>query len=458
MCAKRLPSSEPSSSFSAPLPSRPTVRPVLVGVQLLLTLLLTAAHLEGQRVGVGFDVSTPRTTSQTHSSVWFGVTQGLHGFWFSSGMSGGLVNHRYGMRGAHRGWQRNRDSYHHYGYGYRGSSCWDLLWNPRSSDWRRCPTGWAAASWLPYPSAAWAWYPSYPSYHTSHRSLGLHGWSVGVHLSLGTYWGTDPYAWHPFDPWSYGWNRYPWHSPRLDSRTIYVDTRPRWVVSLTPHAVRAGLSPRVGSGSWVSQPHKENPRPSVTRVRTPTERMSSQSKPVTRSAVFRQATSRAEPRSPVAAVRPVGRGAVARTELERAASKTPTPEIHTDRAIARHREPLATGTSRPIVIRSLGSRTQSSSARSHGSGTRRPTGQATTRPSGQDRTARSANPRPTGQLRAPTRATAQSTTRSRSGTIQSAPRARPSPSSGTRSPPQKTNLSRPSSAGSNGGANPRPGD
>ncbi len=228
---------------------------------------------------------------------------------------------------------------------------------------------------------------------------------------------------------------------------------------MTPHLVRAGPSPRIGSGSWMSQPqYKENPRPAVIRVRTPVERPSHQSEPVTRSAVFRQATSRAEPRSRIAAVRPVGRGAGARTEPERAASETPTPEIYTDRAIARRREPLATGTSRPIVIRSSGSRTQSYSSRSRVSGTRRPTGQATTRPSGQDRTARSANPRPTGQIRTPTRATAQSTTRSRSGTIRSAPRARPSPSSGTRSPPQKTNPSRPSSAGSNGGANRRPGD
>ena len=399
-------------------------------------------------MGVGFAVNTFGTTFQTQSSLWFGVTPGFHGSRFSSGLSGGLVNYRYGVRGAQRGWRGHRGPDHHYWYGYRGSSCWDYLWDPWSSYWPGCPPGWAAGFWWPYQGVAWGWqgYPSYPVYHTAYRPLGHHGWSVGIHLSFGSHWGTDPYAWRPFDPWSYGWDRYAWYSSRPAWRTIYVDTRPGWVVSPTPRVVRAGLSPRIGSGGWVSQPrYKEDPRQAVTRVRTAVERPSRQSEPATRSALARQSTSRAAPQSRAAETRPVRRGAVARAEPERIAAQTPTAEARTGRATASRRASVATRTRPPIVIRGSGSRTRSSAARSRASDLRRPTGRATRsssrsaiRPGGQARAARSSNPRPTGQIRAPTRAAPQSATRSRSSATRSAPRATPSRSSATRSAPRAT--------------------
>ena len=248
MRVKHLPPSEPSPSPSAPPRSGSTRRPVLAGVQLLVTLLLAAAPLEAQWVGVGFAASTFGTSFQTQSSLWFEVTPGFYGSWVSSGPTGGLVNYRHGVRGAQRGWRGHRGSDRHYGYGYWGNSCWDLLWDPWSSYWPGCPPSWAAGLWWPYQATAWGWqgYPSYPVHHAAYRPLGHHGWSIGVHLSFGNHWGADPYAWRPFDPWSYGWDRYAWYSPRPAWRTIYVDTRPRWVVSPTPRVVRAGLSPRTG--------------------------------------------------------------------------------------------------------------------------------------------------------------------------------------------------------------------
>ena len=476
MRVKHLPPSEPSPSPSAPPRSGSTRRPVLAGVPLLVTLLLAAAPLEAQWVGVGFAASTFGTSFQTQSSLWFEVTPGFYGSWVSSGPTGGLVNYRHGVRGAQRGWRGHRGSDHHYGYGYWGNSCWDLLWDPWSSYWPGCPPTWAAGLWWPYQATAWGWqgYPSYPVHHAAYRPLGHHGWSIGVHLSFGSHWGADPYAWRPFDPWSYGWDRYAWYSPRPAWRTIYVDTRPRWVVSPTPRVVRAGLSPRIGSGGWVSQSqYKEDPRRAVTRVRTAVERPSRQSEPATRSALARQSTSRAAPQSRVAETRPVRRGAVARAEPERIAAETPTPETRTGRATASRRESVATGTRRPIVIRGSGSRNQASAAQSRASDVRRPTGQAatpsnrsTTRTGGQARAARSSNLRPTGQIRAPTRAAPQSTTRSRSSAIRSAPRATPSRSSANRSPsratpsrssvtrssPQRANPSRPSSGRSRASA------
>ena len=318
MRVKRLPPSEPSPFPSTPPRSRSTRKPALAGVPLLLTLLLAAAPLEAQSVGVGFAASTFGTTFQTQSSLWFGVTPGFHGSWVSSGLSGGLVNYRYGVRRTQRGWRGHRGPDHHYGYGYRGGSCWDLLWDPWSSYWPGCPPSWAAGLWWPYQSAAWGWlgYPSYPVYHAAYSPLGHHGWSIGVHLSFASHWGVDPYAW----------------------RTIYVDTRPRWVVSPTPRVVRAGLSPRIRSGGWVSQPqYKEDPRRAVTPVRTTVERPSRQSKPATRSALARQLGSRAAPQSRVAETRLVHRGAVARAEPERIAAETPTPETRTSRATASRR-------------------------------------------------------------------------------------------------------------------------
>ena len=502
MRLKRLPPPVPLSSPSAPPRSGSTRRPSLTVVSLVAALLLAVAppSVEGQRMGIGFAVDSFGASSLTRSSIWFGVTPGLHGSMaYSSGFGVGFApgrarrgvpfltwaTYRYGAIGKHGGGRRYRDNYSH---GYWGAGCWSALWDPFYSYWTRCPAGWSSGFWQPYPATASGWYdyPGYPVYSSAYYPAPYDGWSVGIHLSFGSHWGSRPYGWQSFDPWLYGWDDYYWYGPRTAWRTVYVDPGPRWVVRAAPRVVRTALSPRIGSGGWVSQAQfKENPR-SADRVRTATARPS---RPAGRPALDRQNSARSTPRSNVVARAPTARGTATPTRSSRtrreSSTAAPRPTVirgsgsrpqttpPQGRANNRPRATVrpTTPTSRTREARPTSSTSRSSAGRptapQRGTTTARPT-TPTSRPTravGSNQTVRPTTTRPAGQVRAPDRSREAMTSRTRSAPVRRAaparstasrsttPRAAPSRSPSTRSAtPSRAAPSRASARPSGGAA------
>ena len=420
MRVKRLPTTDPSPSRSGPPRSGSTRRPILAGVPFLLTLLMLASPVEGQRASVGFAFNTFDASPYTQSSLWFGAGHGLYASsGFFSGVRLGLgyrhaprysrsfaswVGNRRRDNGLHRGWRgRNYDYYdrdrhdHGYGYGSWDAGCWDPLWDPWYG-WSTCPYGWGAGQWWPYPSNSWGYrpYPNYsysPVYHTAYRPIGLNGWSFGINLSFGSRWG-DPYGWGPYDRWGYGRNRHSYYGPWAGWNTVYVDPGPRWVVRSPTRIVRAGPSARIAGGGWVSQSQfKEDPRSPGTQVRTAVARPSRQSASTAQSGLDRSATqrgtARSAPRSEVGQARPARGAATVRRESDgpartgarsaRARPDTPPTASATARAASPDRPTRArparpaNEARRPTVIRGSGSRAQPSATQGRVTGSRRPT-------------------------------------------------------------------------------------
>ncbi len=489
MRIKRLPPTEPSPSPSAPPRSGSTRRPTLAGVPLLLTALLIAGDVEAQRAGVGFAVSSFRTSSANQSSLWFGVAPGFYGSHaFSSGVGltfgtaprySGYFSipaaRPYRAKRFHRGW-RGRGNPHRYGhgYGYWGDDCWDVLWDPWYSYWPDCAPAWG---WYPYGGYAYN-----PVYQAAYWPPAGHGWSFGIHLSFGNHWGYDRYGWRAYDPW-YGWDPYIWYSPYPTWRTVYVDPGPRWVVS--PRVGRGRLSPRIASGGWVSQTgYKENPRASTAQGRTAIARPSRSGEPAARSATIGETGDERASRSRAAPTRAARGGTSARPTPRREASASRTPEtrgsrarpsapsstrgtprtVVPDRTAAGREESTANGARRPTVMRGPSSRARPSATEGRRDGTPRPTTRPTApsnrsmaRPSNPDRRSAPSSRGSSAQRRAPTRGATPGAAPSRpSSTRSSPPRTAPSRSRATRSSPQRASPSRSSASRSSGRASRSP--
>jgi hypothetical protein len=335
MRARRLPPPAPSSSTSAPPRSGSGRRPALCSLTLLFAVLgpLTPAA-DAQQLAASFAIDSYDPYSGTRSSLWLGTTPGLYrphpvasgvGFGlaisnapYSAGSFSTWVSHR--RPGFHRGWKRKKP----HRIAYWGVSCWDALWDPYFWYWPGCAPGWGVAG-------AWGYagYPTYPVHYPAYPVSPVHGWSVGIHLSFGNYWGSSHRGWRSYDPWS-RWDRYAWYGPptRSSWRTIYVDPYvnrgPRWRVSPAARSPRVAFSPEIGSGGWVSQARfKENPRQAGVPVRTAVARSrgdAAASAPTTREAVGANRAQTSGARRPTV-IRGTESGSAARAPREQTASR-----------------------------------------------------------------------------------------------------------------------------------------
>lgn len=282
MRARSLPPPAPSSSPSTPPRSGSGRRPALCSLTLLFAVLgPLAPAADAQQLAASFAIDSYDPYSGTRSSLWLGTTPGLYrphpvasGFGFglaisnapySAGSFSTWVSHRRSNRGHHRGWHRKKS----HRIDYWGVSCWDALWDPYFWYWPECGPRWGAP-------VAWGYasYPAYPVHYSAYPVSPVNGWSVGIHLSFGNYWGSSHHGWRSYDPWR-RWDRYAWYGPPTYSSwgTIYVDPYvnrgPRWRVSPAARSPRVAYSPGIGSGGWVSQARfKENPRQAGVPVRT----------------------------------------------------------------------------------------------------------------------------------------------------------------------------------------------
>ncbi len=340
MNSVRRPTPPEGPSRSGPVPRDP-VRPLPWAAGcLLLACLAISRPVDAQSLGLGF--ATQSAGEYARSSLWVGVSLGLHG---SPGYAPGVTWTRPGYGIGQR--------YRTRGLGSRAfrfpapwPGCRNVMWGTRHGGIHRClpPQAYGLRWWRP--AFAWARYPlPVPYGGHSYFGYGVPGdsWSLGLHVSRGRPFGCG---------WVRGWTcaaagygHYPSYGyvPWGVRPVVYVVPGRRPAGRSDPRALRSAASARVGSGGWVSQarPRRDTGSPSarVGAASTASQPPAGRARPATRRALSRSGpitnqpsqpptgsnVRRASPRVAVTPQREAGPAANARPAPRTASPRPATP-------------------------------------------------------------------------------------------------------------------------------------
>ena len=340
MNSARRPAPTGGPSRSGHMPRDP-VRPLPWSTGfLLLACLAISRPVDAQSLGLGF--ATESAGEYARSSLWVGVSLGLHG---SPGYAPGVswsrprygIGQRYRIRG--RGSRAFR-------FPAPWPGCRNVMWGTLHGGIHGClpPGGYGLHWWRP--AFAWARYPL-PVPYGGHSYFGYgvpgDGWSIGLHVSRGWSFGCGWVRGRTCAAAGYGHYASYGYVPWGVRPVVYVVPARRPPAQRGPRALRSAASARVGSGGWVSraQPRRDTgspsarvaaartvPRPPAGQAQPATRRALSRSGPVTNQPSQRPTGSnvrRASPRVAITPQREAGRAANVRGAPRTASPRPPTP-------------------------------------------------------------------------------------------------------------------------------------